>query len=213
MPKISGKNLTEHRERTREALFAALSRLMAAKGFDAISMSDLAAEAGIGRTAIYNHFSDKEELLLAYIEFEVSAYMKRINSRLETVDSPLDRLRIYAREQMLAKRGYFFSPGAPLRDVVSKETALALRDHASITGKLFRRILNECVQAGMIPNQDLDITVQLLQGALTGRRVPKSEPERSSYLDATDHFVLRSVGAEVPNDLAPLEVSASETSI
>lgn len=204
MPKISGKNLSEHRERTREALFAALSGLMAAKGFDAISMSDLANESGIGRTAIYNHFSDKEELLLAYIEFEVNAYMDHINSKLARTDSPLNRLRVYAREQMLAKRGYFFSPGAPLRDVVSKETAVALREHASVTGRLFRRILDECIEAGAIPDQNLDVTVQLLQGALTGRRVPEDEPARSAFLDATDRFVLRSVGASVPDDLASL---------
>lgn len=204
MPKISGKNLSEHRERTREALFAALSGLMAAKGFDAISMSDLANESGIGRTAIYNHFSDKEELLLAYIEFEVNAYMDRINSKLARTDSPLNRLRVYAREQMLAKRGYFFSPGAPLRDVISKETAVALREHASVTGRLFRRILDECIEAGAIPDQNLDVTVQLLQGALTGRRVPEDEPARSAFLDATDRFVLRSVGASVPDDLASL---------
>lgn len=204
MPKISGKNLSEHRERTREALFAALSSLMAAKGFDAISMSDLANESGIGRTAIYNHFSDKEELLLAYIEFEVNAYMDRTNSKLARIDSPLDKLRVYAREQMLAKRGYFFSPGAPLRDVVSKETAAALREHASLAGKLFRRILDECVEADVIPDQNLDVTVQLLQGALTGRRVPKDEPARSAFLDATDRFVLRSVGASVPDDLVSL---------
>ena len=52
MPKIMGGSLAEHRERTRTALFDALSRLMAARSFDKITLSDVAAHAGVGRTAV-----------------------------------------------------------------------------------------------------------------------------------------------------------------
>ncbi|HEY5555152.1 MAG TPA: helix-turn-helix domain-containing protein, partial [Cellulomonas sp.] len=67
MPKIIGGSLHEHREQTRRRLFAALSALMADRGFDVITLADVAAAADIGRTAVYNHFPDKESLLVAFI--------------------------------------------------------------------------------------------------------------------------------------------------
>ena len=63
MPKIIGGSLAEHRQQTRLRLFAALSALMADRGFDAITLAEIAQRAGIGRTAVYNHFPDKESLL------------------------------------------------------------------------------------------------------------------------------------------------------
>ena len=70
MPKILGSSLAEHRERTRTALFQALSELMSQRSFDKITLSDVANHAGVGRTAVYNHFVDKEDLLLAFMEHE-----------------------------------------------------------------------------------------------------------------------------------------------
>ena len=107
----------------------------------------------------------------------------------------MEKLRIYVREQLGAKRGYLMSPGAPLRELISRETALALRQHVEATGNVLRRILAECVEAGAIPGQDLDVTVQLIHGALSGRRIPREEPERTAFFTATERFILRSVGA------------------
>ena len=74
MQKIMGSSLAEHRERTRTALFDALSELMTKRSFDKITLSDVAAHAGVGRTAVYNHFADKEDLLLAFMEHETARY-------------------------------------------------------------------------------------------------------------------------------------------
>ncbi|HLR55191.1 MAG TPA: helix-turn-helix domain-containing protein, partial [Actinomycetales bacterium] len=58
MPRIEAESLSEHRAQVRARLFDALSRLMHDRGFEAITMADIAAEAGVGRTAVYNHFAD-----------------------------------------------------------------------------------------------------------------------------------------------------------
>ena len=105
MPKIMGGSLAEHRERTRTALFDALSRLMAARSFDKITLSDVAAHAGVGRTAVYNHFADKEDLLLAFMEHETARYAEELSAALAGVEDPIDRLRAHAglMAQMLAQ--------------------------------------------------------------------------------------------------------------
>jgi AcrR family transcriptional regulator len=53
------------RERTRAALIAAALEVVAAKGFAAASLDEIAATAGMTKGAIYSNFSSKAELLLA----------------------------------------------------------------------------------------------------------------------------------------------------
>src|ERR1700691_4358901 len=47
----------------REQLVRAASRLFAERGFRAVSLEDLAAEAGVSGPAVYRHFASKESLL------------------------------------------------------------------------------------------------------------------------------------------------------
>ncbi|MCB0063756.1 MAG: TetR/AcrR family transcriptional regulator [Caldilineaceae bacterium] len=60
-------------EATRQAIIDASYGLFTARGYHATSMRDIAAAAGITAGSIYNHFSDKEqivkEVLLAYHPF------------------------------------------------------------------------------------------------------------------------------------------------
>jgi AcrR family transcriptional regulator len=53
------------RERTRRALVAAALEVIAAKGFAAASLDEIAARAGMTKGAVYSNFSSKAELLLA----------------------------------------------------------------------------------------------------------------------------------------------------
>jgi AcrR family transcriptional regulator len=51
------------RQRTREALLDAATKVFAERGFQGASLDEIAATAGYTRGAIYKHFADKEELL------------------------------------------------------------------------------------------------------------------------------------------------------
>ena len=97
MPKIIGDSLADHRELTRNRLFDALASLLAEQPFDSISMSQIATRAKVGRTAVYNHFPDKEVLLAVH----ASRYPAVLNAPLEEaitlVKDPLAQLRIYIR--------------------------------------------------------------------------------------------------------------------
>ncbi|MDP9332811.1 MAG: TetR/AcrR family transcriptional regulator [Actinomycetota bacterium] len=53
------------RERTREALLDAATTVFAQRGFHGASLDEIAETAGYTRGAIYKHFADKEDLLLA----------------------------------------------------------------------------------------------------------------------------------------------------
>ncbi len=51
------------RQRTRDALLDAASKVFAERGFQGASLDEIAAAAGYTRGAIYKHFADKEDLL------------------------------------------------------------------------------------------------------------------------------------------------------
>jgi AcrR family transcriptional regulator len=195
MPKIIGKSLHEHRQMTRQKLFTALSTLMAERGFDTITLADIAANAGVGRTAVYNHFPDKEALLLGFITHETEEYAIRLERALDGIQDPVEQLRTYIRQQAQLTRVFHLAPGPDLRTVLSRPTLQRLREHAEIVEAILRRILQQGIAEGQFPEQDIDPTVQLVNACLSGRLIPEEPGPRERAIRAAEAFVLRAVGA------------------
>ncbi|KJV47872.1 TetR family transcriptional regulator [Pantoea sp. BL1] len=65
---MAAKRRTEQVEETRAKLIGAARRAFAEKGYNAASMDDLTAEAGLTRGALYHNFGDKKGLLQAVID-------------------------------------------------------------------------------------------------------------------------------------------------
>lgn len=196
MPRISAATLADHREQVRHRLFTALSTLMAGRGFDAVSLTDIAAAAGVGRTAVYNHFPDKEALLLAYVQDETESYTANLESALADVTDPIEALRTYVRRHIELERVYHLAPGPDLRSVLSPDTIGRLREHAQQVEVILRRIISSGIACGEFPDQDLSVVVSLVHACLTGRPVTTGKP-RPGIISATETFVLRAVGARI----------------
>jgi len=58
----------ETKQRTREALVSAATRLFAERGFDAPSLDDICDRAGFTRGAFYVHFRDRDDLVTAVVQ-------------------------------------------------------------------------------------------------------------------------------------------------
>ena len=52
-------------EAREQAITASVNRLLSEKGFDAMTVDEVAAEVGIAKASLYKHFSSKEELACA----------------------------------------------------------------------------------------------------------------------------------------------------
>jgi AcrR family transcriptional regulator len=195
MPRIIGGSLQEHREQTRLKLFSALSELMADRGFDAITLAKIASVAGVGRTAVYNHFPDKESLLLGFITHETDQYVASLEKSLVGIEQPTEQLRAYVRLQIELKRDYYLAPGPDLRSVLSRPTQQRMRDHVVSVERILRRILTAGIASGDFPPQDIDTTVPLVNACLSGRGVPDDGDARERAIVTTETFVLRAVGA------------------
>lgn len=206
MPKIIGDSLADHRQLTRQRLFDALGRLMAEQPFDSITMSQIAQDADVGRTAVYNHFPDKEALLLEYMRQTTTRFAEVLGDALVDEDDPLERLRIYVRAHLELRDRFHLASGVDLRLHVSAENIEHLHDHAGIVEHILYHILEAMMEQGQIPRQNSLALVGLIHSCLAGQYLPRDADEREDTIRLTQAFVLRAIGVdarEVPLPPSP----------
>lgn len=81
-----------------EAIVAVVNRLLAEKGFDLMTVEEVAAEVGIGKASLYKHFASKEDLGAAAMAFVLEgalAHAARLGADAALED--FDRLESMAR--------------------------------------------------------------------------------------------------------------------
>ncbi|RSM81742.1 TetR family transcriptional regulator [Amycolatopsis sp. WAC 01375] len=190
MPKIIGRSLEEHRREVRSRVFDVLRGQLYERGFDAITLAGVAADAGLGRTAMYNHFPDKESLLVAFVEDEATRYVERLTAAVATADTPVEKLSTFVRLQLRVLAEYHLPPGTALASALAPAAYRRISAHADpITGQL-REILAEGV-----PEEDPDVLIPMITAALGSRQVVDVPPERlEDAIEGAVRFVLRAVG-------------------
>lgn len=186
VPKIIGSSLAEHRAATRQRVFDALVALLETRSFDAISMADLAAEAGIGRTSIYNHFPDKDAVIGGFASSETSRYLDRLAEVLDGFDDPVERLRLYVRHHIETQGEQHFGFGPEIYAQLSPATLVAIREHVVEVETVVRTILADGVSTGAFRVEDPDAAVALIHACLQPRHVSA---------DSVAEFVLRALRA------------------
>ncbi len=176
--------MEEHREQVHQRVFEAFAALMAEKSFDAITMAQLAAAAGIGRTAIYHHFPDKESVVVAFASHETSRYLEGLRAALDGVESPVARLGVYIRHQLEAGQQFHMGFGAQLYGVLSRESLSQIREHVVAVEDVLRDLLADGVRSGAFAVDDEAATMSLIHACLAPRHLATS---------AIEQFVLRAL--------------------
>ena len=81
------------------AIIQSVNRLLAEKGFDAMTVDEVAADVGIAKASLYKHFPSKEDLACA----AMVRVMRRAQEFLKSLPAdaePLDNIRAVARWTM-----------------------------------------------------------------------------------------------------------------
>ncbi|MFC4002155.1 TetR/AcrR family transcriptional regulator [Prauserella oleivorans] len=202
MPKIIGRSLHEHREQVRTKVFEALRNQLYERGFDAITLAGVAAEAGVGRTAIYNHFADKEHLLVAFVEDEAARYVERLREAVAAVTDPVDKLAEFARLQLRALAEFHLPAGGTLASALAPSAYRRIAAHADPIAEQLQEILAEGIRAGRLPQQDLAVVTPMVNAALAARPVIDVPPEELPHaIETAVQFILRAVGV-IPHEQA-----------
>jgi AcrR family transcriptional regulator len=103
---------TARGRRTRDALLDATVELVSERGFHAVGIAEIGAAAGVSGAAIYRHYRNKDELLVALFE--------------RVVDELLEGARTVLAEPSL-------DPGARLAALVDAHVTFALAERRVIT--------------------------------------------------------------------------------
>lgn len=164
-------------------------------------MADIATEADVGRTAVYNHFADKEMLLLAFVNEETQRYVKELQAALDGIDDPLEQLRQYVRKQVRLSSVYHLPPGADYRSILSRSALKRIREHGMVVSDILRDIIKRGIDAGEFVPQNIDAVLTLINASINGQQFPSAGPELEAASEAAESFVLRAVGAEVRQGL------------
>ena len=127
-----------------EAILDATNRLLGDKGYEAMSMDDIAAEVGIAKGSLYKHFESKEALAAAVMV----RLLEQTRDALEAI--PHDRPAIKRLEAVLrwtlSQRLSGGVPHLPSTSPALQQALLAHRDYMDCLMSLSERI-GELIQA------------------------------------------------------------------
>lgn len=85
-----------------EAILGAVNQLLASKGFEAMTVDDVAAEAGVAKASLYRHFPSKEDLAAAAM-VRMLDEVAALCAGLSASEAPLAKLKAVARWAMLSQ--------------------------------------------------------------------------------------------------------------
>jgi TetR/AcrR family transcriptional regulator of autoinduction and epiphytic fitness len=81
-----------------DAIIASVNRLLADKGFDLMTVDEVAADVGIAKASLYKHFSSKEALAAAAMVRLLQRALALVEQQAARPDvSPLERLQVVTR--------------------------------------------------------------------------------------------------------------------
>ncbi|HEY4463480.1 MAG TPA: TetR/AcrR family transcriptional regulator [Streptosporangiaceae bacterium] len=144
MPKLWTDTVEEHRREVRNATLDATARLVAEHGLASVTMSKIAAEAGIGRATLYKYFPDVEAILLAWHERQVGTHLEHLARVRDQPGAPGRRLEAVLEAYALMTHGR--PHGSDLSALLHRGEHVT-RAHEHLT-RLVEDLLAEAAQAG-----------------------------------------------------------------
>jgi AcrR family transcriptional regulator len=76
VPKLWTKTIEAHRREVRDAIMDTAATLVAEHGLRSVTMSQIAAETGIGRATLYKYFPDVEAILFAWHDRQIAGHLE-----------------------------------------------------------------------------------------------------------------------------------------
>jgi AcrR family transcriptional regulator len=78
MPRLWDETIEAHRRAVRDATLDTTAALVAEHGLASVTMSQIAAETGIGRATLYKYFPDVDAILVAWHERQVADHLAQL---------------------------------------------------------------------------------------------------------------------------------------
>jgi AcrR family transcriptional regulator len=158
------------RGRRIQAILTAAAELFGERGYDAVSLEDVADRLDVTKSSLYYYFSGKDELVTAAIEALGDEWTTRLEELLARTDgTPAVRLRALVHEHVtIAVRDY---PAALRLFLEPREWPEAqqhrIKELRRRHDALFRALVKQGVAAGDFRVVDVDTTLQCMHAAMS----------------------------------------------
>ncbi len=201
MPKIRADNIAEHKKLIRSEVLDAAKTLIEEYGYEATSLGDIARQVGIGRTTLYEYFSDKEDVVATLVEEELPSLIDEMVSTIPIGLSARDRLA------ELAVRMVEFIVNDPLLgDLLHRELpklSQVTQDRVAVAhqglSKEFGAVYRAGVEAGELAALPMDLASRFIQDLIMSAAkslIDSDDPKgrSSEVIDAMVTMLLEGVG-------------------
>jgi TetR/AcrR family transcriptional regulator of autoinduction and epiphytic fitness len=111
-----------------DAIVSTVNRLLAEKGFEAMTVDEVAADVGIAKASLYKHFTSKEELAAAAMVRVLDRALAFLDQEAAHDVAPIDHLRAVACWTMHATLAGEM-PSLPSQSSTLRATLLQHRDY------------------------------------------------------------------------------------
>ena len=156
--------------KTLAAIHEAGLQLIYAKGFDAMSLRELAAKVGLQPGSLYNHISTKQELLFELIHNHMVQLHERVAEALDGIDDPVKRLETFTAFHLtyhIERKREVFIGSAELRSLEPKNRKRIVKLRRD-----YEDILAAILEAGVAKKQfklgDVRVSTYAILAMLTG---------------------------------------------
>lgn len=140
---------------TRQKILTSCVELFSTKGYAGTSMNDIISKAGISKGSVYWHFESKEDIFVKMITDNYKEWIRLVNSELEHVRDPIERLRKYG-ELFIATVGipvWRVSPETYWNEF-SEENQKILDECFSLDDKIILKIFEEAIERDLLRYTD-----------------------------------------------------------
>jgi AcrR family transcriptional regulator len=114
VPKLWNDSIDAHRRAVRDATVDAAAALVTEHGLASVTMSKVAARAGIGRATLYKYFPDVDAILTAWHERRIFGHLDQLAEIARDTTEPGDRLEAVLRTYALIQHESHARPGSEL---------------------------------------------------------------------------------------------------
>lgn len=204
MPRIRAASINEHKALTRRALLEAAYELIDEAGTAEVSLAEIALSAGIGRTTLYDYFSDRDDLIAALVEEELPVVISELIDEVEetlSIDERLAQLAVKTVEFVATDRVY----GVILhREVgrMSLEAQERIRASHSDLSSTMAGLYRSGVEEGIFDPLPPALAGRLIQDTImsAARVLIDGSSERSDVTEGLRSFLLKGLGHRLPSD-------------
>ena len=149
-------------------IFDAALAISNKKGFTAMSLRELSAEAGLSMGALYTYFSSKEELLDMMQTQGRTLVVKVLADQIEEIDDPRQKLRraiqahLYLSEVIQL---WFYFAYMETKNLNKEKKKQSIKAELS-TEKIFSDIIEAGISAGLFAPVDRELTAAVIKAML-----------------------------------------------